>query len=378
MKKRILLVVVGLCLVGLCGLWWTSKSSLSYSDESRQAGKIILGLSKIELKGGEAIGVQVDRVIRDIHWKDSDYDTRVPPDRVPEKLSEIVPYMEGARVREMMEYAGVKVIPLTPAYGKKKYEPSYSKPLYYAGDGQGNFPFLVDPSKTEYFTVDRDSNGNLILPDTHGFNMVAEQAYLKRNELFLAIACMDTPDKAKAALYLAQNGINAYAPCDRFTNELIGYKERFGVGAQILGSAPIKKTEFGATIGDQPLAISLDELIIAQYTDKGYPDQYCDTPARYFDQLNKIYGLDLRVIKVPANVGETQKIIEIARLNKARVIGVRVYNEADHQPVAEWLEEDPGHRAVLFHSAAYDLGNRLFFEFPTQTTFGDLSPKIVK
>ena len=378
MKKRILLVVVGLCLVSLCGLWWTSKSSLSYSDESRPAGKIILGLSKIELKGGEAIGVQVDRVIRDIHWKDSDYDARVPPDRVPEKLSEIVPYMEGARVREMMEYAGVKVIPLTPAYGKKKYEPSYSKPLYYAGDGQGNFPFLVDPSKTEYFTVDQDSNSNLILPDTHGFNMVAEQAYLKRNELFLVIACMDTPDKAKAALYLAQNGINAYAPCDRFANELIGYKERFGVGAQILGSAPIKKTRFGATIGDQPLTISLDELIIAQYTDKGYPDQYCDTPARYFDQLNKIYGLDLRVVKVPANAGETQKIIEIARLNKARVIGVRVYNEADHQPVAEWLEEDPGHRAVLFHSAAYDLGNRLFFEFPTQTTFGDLSPKIVK
>ena len=94
--------------------------------------------------------------------------------------------------------------------------------------------------------------------------------------------------------------------------------------------------------------------------------------------MNKIYGLDLRVVKVPANAGETQKIIEIGRLNKARVIGVRVYNEADHQPVAEWLEEDPGHRAVLFHSAAYDLGNRLFFEFPTQTTFGDLSPKIVK
>lgn len=378
MKKRILLVVVGLCLVGLCGLWWTSKSSFSFSDESRQAGKIILGLPKIELKGGEAIGVQVDRVIRDIQWKDSDYDAGVPPDRVPEKLSEIVPYMEGARVREMMKYAGVKVIPLTPAYGKKKYEPFYPKPLYYAGDGQGNFPFLVDPSKTEYFTVDRDSNGNLILPDTHGFNMVAEQAYLKRNELFLVIACLDTPDKAKAALYLAQNGINVYAPCDRFANELIGYKERFGVGTQILGSAPIKKTEFGATIGDQPLAISLDELIIVQYTDKGYPDQYCDTPARYFDQLNKIYGLDLRVVKVPANIGETQKIIEIARLNKARVIGVRVYNEADHQPVAEWLEEDPGHRAVLFHSAAYDLGNRLFFEFPTQTTFGDLSPKIVK
>ena len=378
MKKTILSIAVGLCLVVLSEFWWTSNSSFSFSNESGQSGKVILGLSKIELKGGEAIGVQVERVIRDIQWKGSDYDEKVPPDRVPDRISQIVPYMEGARVREMMKYAGVKVVPLTPAYGMNKYPEPHSKPLYYAGDGQGNFPFLIDPSKTEYFTVKEDSNGNLILPDTHGFNMVAEQAYLKRDELFLVIACMDIPDKAKAALYLAQNGINVYAPTDRFANELIGYKERFGVDAEILGSAPIKKTEFGATIGDQPLTIFLDELIIAQYTDKGYPDQYCDTPARYFDQLKKIYGIDLRVVKVPANVGETQKIIEIARLNKAQVIGVRVYNEADYQPVAKWLEEDPGRRAVLFHSAAYDLGNQLFFEFPTQTTFGDLSPKIVK
>ncbi len=56
-----------------------------------------MSFSKIELKGGEAIGVQVDRVIRDIHWHDPDYNARVPPDRVPEKLSEIVPYMEGDR-----------------------------------------------------------------------------------------------------------------------------------------------------------------------------------------------------------------------------------------------------------------------------------------
>ena len=101
-------------------------------------------------------------------------------------------------------------------------------------DGQGNFPFLIDPSKTEYFTVKRDSNNDLILPDTHGFNMVAEQAYLKRNQLFLVIACMDISDKAKAALYLAQNGINAYAVTDRFANELIGYKERFNVEVEIL------------------------------------------------------------------------------------------------------------------------------------------------
>lgn len=378
LRKQLLPILGGLCLVVLSGLWWTSKCSYPSVSQSQQSGKLVLGLSKIELRGGEGIGVQVDRIIRDIHWKDSDYDERVPPDRIPERSSEVVPYMEGARVREMMEYAGVRIIPLTPAHGKKRDEESYPEPVYYSADGQGNFPFFIDPSKTEYFTVKRDLDGSLILPDTHGFNMVAEQAYLKREQLFLVIACMDISAKAKAALYLAQNGIHAYGVCDRFANELMGYKERFGVEAEILGSAPIRETESGAVIGNQPLTISLDELIIVQYTDKGYPDQYCDTPARYFDQLKEVYQLDLPVVKVPANVGETNKIIEMARLNQAQVIGVRVYNEADYQPVAEWLKEDSNHRAVLFHSAAYPPGNQLFFEFPEQTTFGDLSPRIIR
>ncbi len=362
----------------LFGLWWTPKSSFPSTSPSQQPGKLVLGLSKIELRGGEGIGVQVDRIIRDIQWKDSDYDERIPPDHIPERSSEVVPYMEGARVREMMEYAGVRVIPLTPAHGKKKEEESYPGPGYYAADGQGNFPFFIDSRKTEHFTVKQDLDDGLILPDTHGFNMVAEQAYLKREQLFLVIACMDIPSKAEAALYLAQNGIHSYAVTDRFASELMGYKERFDVEAEILGSAPIKKTEFGAVIGNQPITISLDELIIVQYTDKYYPNHYCDTPARYFDQLKKIYQLDLPVVKVLANVGETNKIVEMARLNQAQVIGVRVYNEADYQPVAEWLKEDSNHRAVLFHSAAYPLGNQLFFEFPEQTTFGDLSPRIVR
>jgi hypothetical protein len=64
---------------------------------------------------------------------------------------------------------------LTPAHGKKKDEESYPGPVYYAADGQGNFPFFIDPSKTEYFTVRQDLDDDLILPDTHGSNMVAEQ-----------------------------------------------------------------------------------------------------------------------------------------------------------------------------------------------------------
>ncbi len=82
--------------------------------------------------------------------------------------------------------------------------------------------------------------------------MLVGEAYLKRNQLFLVVPCMDTPDKAQAALYLAQNGINVYAVCGQFANELIGCKERFNVETEILGSAPIKETASGAIIGTQP------------------------------------------------------------------------------------------------------------------------------
>jgi len=73
------------------------------------------------------------------------------------------------------------------------------------------------------------------------------------------MACMDTPDKVQAALYLMQNGINAYAVCERFANELIGYKERFNVEAEILGSTAIKETASGAIIGDQPDQITFGD-----------------------------------------------------------------------------------------------------------------------
>jgi hypothetical protein len=41
---------------------------------------------------------------------------------------------------------------------------------------------------------------------------------------------------------------------------------------------------------------------------------------------------------------------------------------------AAWLKEDPTRRAVLFHTAGYREGCKLFAEFPAQTTFGDIRP----
>jgi hypothetical protein len=56
----------------------------------------------------------------------------------------------------------------------------------------------------------------------------------------------------------------------------------------------------------------------------------------------------------------------------AKIIGIRVWNKAEHDAVSNWLKEDKDRRAVLFHSAVYPEGYRLFFEFSQQTSFGDI------
>jgi hypothetical protein len=49
-----------------------------------------------------------------------------------------------------------------------------------------------------------------------------------------------------------------------------------------------------------------------------------------------------------------------------------VSTKEEHDEVYSWLQEDRTHRALLFHSAPYEDGYRLFFEFPEQTSFGDI------
>jgi hypothetical protein len=155
------------------------------------------------------------------------------------------------------------------------------------------------------------------------------------------------------------------------------YKAKFGINRTILGSAPIRQTESGAIIGDRPVAIYLDEPIVVEYTNReDTMDRYCDTPWRYFNTLNKVYGLNLSLIRVYANTGEAGKVVKQAETIKAHVIGVRVCTDDDKKPVVEWLKKDPRNRAVLLHSVAYEAGNALFKEFPKQTTFGDLDPTI--
>ena len=341
---------------------------------------LVLGATKIVVPRGAVVGVQVDRVIRDIHWTPSEMDASVPADRVPKGPAQVVPYMEGSLAADLMRIAGVSLLPLTPALVKlDPKQPGYG----HAADADGNHRFLIDSSKIEYATARRIAPDLVELPDTHGFASVAATG--ARAKPFLVMACMDMPSKAAGALHLAERGIHAYGSTDRFGYELLGYRLLRPDAGTVIGSAPIRAgTNGGAVIGDQPIEIRLGETIVAQWTDRQtYPWQYNDSAWRYFAALDDLYGLGLDLVKVSADAGALEKLIAVARERNASVVAVRVgkansedETRHDAQVLSRWLREDSRRRAVLFHTAAYEAGYKLFFDFPKQTTFGDLDPQL--
>jgi hypothetical protein len=72
--------------------------------------------------------------------------------------------------------------------------------------------------------------------------------------------------------------------------------------------------------------------------------------------------------------GKATNVVDAVRQAGARVLGIRVISQQEYDAVAAWLKEDSMRRAVLFHTAGYRPGYKLFAEFPSQTTFGDIRP----
>jgi hypothetical protein len=377
MKKFLLSIII--CILFITGVFIaisviysntgqeTSQNYLSSLETSPQsASTIVIGASYIKVSQHAKVVTQVDRVIKDMA---SNINVNTPPGQSPTSPKQLVPYMEGARVAELMKYADVHVIPIT-GVPIKNIEGNW-----YGPDDHGNFVFGVDPSKTgPLFSINTSDPNTKIEVNTHGMNVMVPGAI--KNNAFLVVACGDLPGKAKAEMYMAARGINCYAPCDRFTANVMGYN---GTGI-ILGGEPIRPITngSGAIIGAQPVSINKNELIVVQTTNETYPDQYCDTPNRYFTTLEKVYNITLNLDVVNANVGETDKIVAEALKTGANVIGVRVETPQDKKPVEAWLKANPNHRAILFHSAAYAPGYSLFFEFPKQVTGQDPRPLFIK
>lgn len=159
-------------------------------------------------------------------------------------------------------------------------------------------------------------------------------------------------------------------PTDRFLPLLIGTNTE----GKIIGSAPVKISGESVIIGDQPVKMEIEETIVVSNTKKGYPLQYYDTPYRYFKELEEYLQRPLKLIAVDIEEeGQAGLVVQKAEETGAKIIGIRIRTKEEYKKVSEWLRRDKTHRAILFHSAVYDEGYRLFFEFPEQTSFGDIN-----
>ncbi len=327
-----------------------------YKPPVKNFKKIIIGKSSIKITKEMRIKTQVDRVTRD--WL-SAYNISAPPSQFNKER--IVPWHEGEKVREILKLTTPNIIPVWGTVAKKFDN------RWYAPDAKGVYRFRISEDKIYNYpsTIIIDEN-TVIMNDTHGINAIAWDSL----DADLVVGCGDLDGKVQAAYYLASHGVNVYMPTDRFVSLLIGTKTK----GTIIGSAPVRKTSDGAIIGGQPISIRRDEPIMVTNTTAGYPLQYYDTPYLYFKELEKYIGKELKIMPVDiAEYGKADKIVSRAKRAGVKVIGIRVASKEEYEAVSWFLRSDKSHRAVLFHSAVYPEGYRLFFEFPAQTTFGDIN-----
>ncbi len=329
---------------------------------------ITIGASSILLTDEDILVSQTDRVTRD--WLGYQINSSPFSDNIltvfsekhsyaKEELLEEIGWHEGGRIKEIKEIGLKHKIASATIVARYRNK-------WYAPDEKGIFRFEVPIDKVFYPTTRFLSEDIAVIIDTHGINMLVEQAV--RNNATFVIGCGDHPGKIKAAKYLAEKGINVIMFPDKYLPLLLG------TDYTILGSPPINRQGDSIIIGGQPISFSANSTIIAgdvgNYTNV---QSYYDTPARYFRNMEEI--ADLNVIYIPlSSMNQTKKITDAAEFFNAEVIGARIFNSEDYINVKQWLRKDIKNKAVLFHSVPYPYGYKLIMEFPMQTTFGDINP----
>jgi len=334
--------------------------------------KLIIGKSKIILDKKDILISQTDRVSRD--WLSaqiqSPYSKNILAtfsERFFLNSTELLPeigWHEGARIKELKKEnithkiaSGTVVIKI--------------RDKWYAPDEKGVFRFEILKDKIYYPTTRFLKPDIAVIIDTHGISALVKQAF--EYNATAVIGCCDHPAKIKAADYLSDKGIQVICLTDRFLPYLLLQDKN------ILGSPPITRQPFSYRLGGQSITINkYDKIVVMFLNPKNqiYGLQYYDTPARYFKRLKE--HIDVNIIYVQINdFNQMDKIIDTAEKNYADVIAVRVFNSDDYHKVRDWLEKSNNHRAVLFHSASYPYGYKLFKEFPEQTTFDDINPIII-
>lgn len=315
----------------------------------------VIGRSAIRVRARDRIVTQLERVARDWLSYQLAYDFAPPL-----ASAAMLDYQDGALLQEVAGPTGARVQPATGALAVQVGG------RWWAADEHGVFRFEVLPDKLQYPTT-RAWHGIALLVDTHGISNLVEAAL--RTQADLVVGCGDYTGKMDAAAYLAARGIDVYFPTDRFVADVLGYA---GPGV-LIGSAPVRRERRGVVIGDRPVTFRVAEPLVVQATQLGGSLQYYDAADRYFARLAEVLPLRLERVAVDGE-GQSGRVIARARQLGATAVALRVWTQADYAPVRAWLAESTSHRAVLFHSAPYPFGARLFAEFPRQATFGDPRP----
>jgi len=339
--------------------------------EKNNISQLIIGSSFFRLTSFDILVSQADRVSRD--WLSyqlfsspfSDKLLTVFSERLFLDDSELLPeigWHEGARIKEL-KGVGLSHLIASGTVVRKLGD------KWFAPNEDGVFMFDVPFDKVFYPTTRFLSEDLAVVVDTHGVNMLVEQAV--RYNATVVVGCCDNIGKIKAVQYLSDKGIRSVCFTDKYLPLVLGSN------ISALGSPPIRLFGDSAVLGNQPIVIGSDEQIIVEDIEDAFlVPSYYDTPARYFRILQNITSLNVAYFKI-SGMDQMSNIVGYARNNNVHIIAARVYNSDDYSNLKNWLSTDINNRAVLFHSAAYPFGYKLLKEFPLQVSFDDVNPVFV-
>ncbi len=343
------------------------RSAILPNLSRTNASGVTIGETTIVLTATDTVVSQNDRVYRD--WLSGQLANPYRPnllvtfsERLTYNYTELLPeigWHEGGRLREL-KHLNFTHLPAVGTLVARHHD------RWFAVDGNGTFSFEVPLDKLSYPTTRFLRRDLAVIIDTHGVNMIVEQAL--RNNATTVLSDCDHPGKVYAARYLSNHGVSVICYPDKYVYLALGHD------LKLVGSPPTSIQEGKAVIGNRPVRISVNDRIVAvNSTDEAYALWYYQTPASYMSTLAGALPINVTYVTLE-DFGEMEKATQKAREINATILATRVFNSQDYNAVKQWLDEDTARKAILFHSASYPYGQKLFREY-TRVTFDDPNPR---
>ncbi|PIN75313.1 hypothetical protein COV18_03940 [Candidatus Woesearchaeota archaeon CG10_big_fil_rev_8_21_14_0_10_37_12] len=332
------------------------------------ATTVTIGNTTITLSSGDILISQTDRVYRD--WLGGQIANPYGPEilvtfseRLKYDETELLPeigWHEGARTKDIKKAINITHIPAVGTLVAKKGN------SWYASDEQGIFRFEVPIDKLMYPTTRFLRSDIAVIIDSHGVNMLVEQAV--RYNATVVLSDCDHPGKVYAAKYLSEKNISVICYPDKYIYLAIGHN------LSLIGSPPTTLGNETITLGGRPIQITTSDIILAvNSTSEQYALWYYQTPTSYFEVIGDAVPINIQYYQL-TDFNQMQNATKYARSINANIIATRVFNSNDYYALTIWLQERPENKAILFHTASYPYGQKLFNEYVNQTSFDDPNP----